>query len=168
MGVQVVTVGFLTWILVKIGRKYGFTQQKILQGQFKQIRGGHPRKEYPFDSLELYDLELVRPKFPFQQTTICTKGDAFEPYDYNGCVYELEPNETYMFSLNFCFLSESKPIKATKRTRWTKNDFAYNDEAEERNYAQVLLSEDEADDYQEMPNLEEISDHSSLSESYDD
>ena len=30
MGVQVVTVGFFTWILIKIGQKYEFTQQKIL------------------------------------------------------------------------------------------------------------------------------------------
>ena len=75
----------------------------IIQGQFKQIRGGNPRKEYPFDSLELYDLELVRPKFPFQQTPICTKGDAFEPYDYNGWVYELEPG-------NYCVVFNTTPM----------------------------------------------------------
>ena len=71
--------------------------------------------------------------------------------------------------MNFClFLSESKPIKATKRTRWSKNDFAYNDEAEERNFAQIQLSEDEADRFQEMPDLEELSERSSLSESDED
>ena len=68
----------------------------------------------------------------------------------------------------FVFLSKSKPIKASKRTRWTKSDFAYNDEAEERNFAEVVASEDEADRFQEMPRLEELSGESSLSESYDE
>ena len=70
----------------------------------------------------------------------------------------------------FCFFGlESKPKKATKRRKWSKNDFAYNaDEAEERNFAQIQLSEDEADRFQEMPDLEELSERSSLSESYED
>lgn len=58
---------------------------------------------YPFDSLELYDLELVRPKFPFRQTPICTKGYAFEPYDYNGWVYDLEPG-------NYCVIFNTTPM----------------------------------------------------------
>ena len=60
-------------------------------------------KGYPFDSLELYDLELVFPKFPFRQTPICTKGYAFEPYDYNGWVYELEPG-------NYCVVFNTTPM----------------------------------------------------------
>ena len=67
----------------------------------------------------------------------------------------------------FVFLSKSKPIKA-KRTRWTKSDFAYNDEAEERNFAEVVASEDEADRFQEMPLSDELSGKSSSSESYED
>ena len=42
-----------------------------------------------------------------------------------------------------------------------------NNEAEERNFAQVQLSDEEADAYEEMPQLQELSDHSSLSEAYD-
>ena len=58
---------------------------------------------YPFDSLELYDLELIFPKFPFRQTPICTKGYAFEPYDYNGWVYELDPG-------NYCVVFNTTPM----------------------------------------------------------
>ena len=43
-----------------------------------------------------------------------------------------------------------------------------NDEAEERTYVEIQMSEDEADQYQEMPDLHELSDHSSISESYED
>jgi len=75
--------------------------------------------------------------------------------------------------LDFFFIRNAviykyKPIKATKRTKWTKNAFAKdNDECEERNYAQVLMSEEEADKIEEMPELEVISGHSSMSEDYD-
>ena len=43
-----------------------------------------------------------------------------------------------------------------------------NNEAEERNFAQVQLSDEEADEHEEMPQLEELSDHSSISEDYED
>ena len=73
-----------------------------------------------------------------------------------------------MFSLIFYFSSESKPIKATKRARWSKSDFALSDdEAEERNFAEVQMSEDEADRCQEIPDSDS-SDHSISSEDYED
>ena len=74
----------------------------------------------------------------------------------------------YVFIEFLSFYQKSKPIKAAKRTRWTKSDFAYNDEAEERNYAEVVASEDEADRFQEMPLSDELSGKSSSSESYED
>ena len=65
-------------------------------------------------------------------------------------------------------VSKYKPIKATKRTKWSKNAFAKDDdECEERNYAEIVLSEEEADKIEEMPELEELSGHSSMSEDYD-
>ena len=76
---------------------------RLSQWSVYWIWGHHPCKGYPFDSLELYDLELVRPKFPFRQTPICTKGYAFEPYDYNGWVYELEPG-------NYCVVFNTTPM----------------------------------------------------------
>ena len=76
-------------------------------------------------------------------------------------------NQSGFFFWVFAFC-KYKPIKATKRTKWTKNAFAKdNDECEERNYGQIQMSEKEADKIEEMPELEVLSGHSSMSEDYD-